>query len=69
MQMLQERDANLQMAALVRVCDNLPTVPLALWGQDDDMRSQWRLAVVERQAPAEAAVANNRLHNCRVASH
>lgn len=28
---VQERDANLQMAALVRVCDNLPTVPLAVW--------------------------------------
>lgn len=28
---VQERDANLEIAALVKVCDNLPTVPLAVW--------------------------------------
>lgn len=34
---VQERDANLQMAALVRVCDNLPAVPLAVvWVSNHD---------------------------------
>ena len=45
---VQERDVNLQMAALVRVCDNLPTVPLTVRVQNDDMGSRWQLVVGEK---------------------